>query len=265
MSCSKTTVLDVPSNRKCQRKLHRLIFGTEACPECAGGLKYTDSYAWCGACRKKVRVRSVCWLRYSKLSYRTIFILVLAWQNRCTPGDIHTLTGLSYPTIQAWLSRLRSKLPRDDTRLEGIVEMDESFFGKRKHHHQTIVLGARERGGNIRLRTTESRDEGSIETFLLKHVRTDSVLHTDSFSSYHNVSWYGFAHETCNHSAGNFSGTARTENIWSRAKRHIQKLYGRFHRPYLELLLIEWEARHNFPELFTNPEAYLRECLFRII
>ena len=265
MSCSKYTVLDIPSNRKCQRLLHTIVFGTEDCPACSGPLQYQDAYAWCRPCRKKVRVKAACWLRHSKLSYRQVFILVLSWQQRCTPGDIVTLVGLSYPTIEKWFGVFREHLPRDEGKLGGVAEMDESFFGKRKHGHQTLVAGVREREGAIRLRIIPDREEGTLETFLLEHVRADSKLHTDAFSSYQNIEWYGYAHEVCNHSRRQFSGTARQENVWSRAKRHIQKLYGRFHRPYLELLLKEWEARHNFPTLFTTPESYLRHCLFRFI
>lgn len=194
-----------------------------------------------------------------------VFVMVLAWQARTPPGSIVTLTGLSYPTIQKWYGKLREHLPQDTHMLGGIAEMDESFFGKCKHGHQTLVAGARQRKGKIRLRIIPDREEGTLESFLLEHVRTDSRLYTDAFSSYQNVEWYGYAHEVSNHSARQFSGTALQENVWSRAKRHIQKLYGRFHRPYLEGLLREWEARHNFPELFTRPETYLRECLFRFV
>lgn len=265
MSCSKITVHDVPSNRKCQRTLHRIVFGTEACPFCGTALKYTDPYAWCGKCRKKVRVKAVCWLRSSKLSYRQIFTLILAWQSRCTPGDIVTLVGLSYPTIELWFRKFRDHLPRDTDPLKGLVEVDESFFGKRKHHHQTIVAGAKERKGRAKLRIIPDREEGTLETWLLESVNTASKVFSDLWKGYQNIEWYGYAHEPHNHSLKDFAGTTHAENLWSVAKRQIQKQYGRFHRPYLEGLLKEWEARHNFPELFTQPETYLRECLFRFV
>jgi transposase-like protein len=255
------TVKDIPGERKCQKNLHMLVFGTKRCPLCDNALRYTPAYAWCKQCRRKVSARAATWLKYSKLPYRTLFVLVFAWQQRSTPGDTVKLVGLSYPTVERWFSRFRQYLPEDLAVLGGEVEMDEAFFGKRKHHHQTIVLGARERKGSIRLRVAPERDEREIELFLMEHIQTDTKLFTDAYSSYHNVSWYGYAHEVCNHSAGHFAGTARIENVWSRCKRHIQKLYGKFHLPYLKGLLREWEARHNFPELFETPENYFRECL----
>jgi len=142
--------------------------------------------------------------------------------------------------------------------------VDEAFFGKRKHRNQVIVVGMRGRNGKLRLRPVPDREEGTLEQLLLDHVRTDSRLFTDLWTGYENVEWLGYAHEVCNHSAKDFSATARIESEWSRCKRQIRKLYGRFHRPYLEGLLKEWEARANFTHLFTTPEAYLEAVLFRI-
>jgi hypothetical protein len=143
--------------------------------------------------------------------------------------------------------------------------VDESFFGKERHGHQTIVIGAKQRSGRAKLEIIAERDEGTLETWLLKEVSTVSKVFTDLWGGYRNLEWYGYAHEPHNHSKKDFSGTTEAENLWSVAKRQIQKQYGRFHRPYLEGLLREWEARHNFPELFTRPETYLRECLFRFV
>jgi len=190
--------------------------------------------------------------------------LLAAWQHRATPGDCVRLLHLSYPTVQRWFRRFRAALPREEEKLRGEVEVDEAFFGKRKHMNQVLVMGMRERSGKLRLRHIPDREEGTLERVLLQEVDTATRLHTDAWSGYLNVSWYGYAHEVCNHAQKDFSGTARIESEWSRMKRHMRKLYGRFHLPYLEELLREWEARANFPEVFTTPTAYLKVCLFRV-
>lgn len=265
MSCSKLTIENIPSNRKCQRILHRIVYNTEACPVCGHALKYTDAYAWCGMCRKKIRVRSNTWLKNSKLSFRTLFILILAWQQRCTPGDIATLVGVSYPTIQLWFMRFRFHLPRDAEPLKGYVEIDESFFGKRKHNHQIIVLGARERKGRLKLQPIPNREEGILESWILENIDRASMLYTDLWRGYQNIGWYGYGHEPENHSMGQLKNTTTAENIWSVAKRQLQKQYGRFILKHLYTLIPEWGARRNFPHLFTSPQMYLQECLFRFL
>ncbi len=123
-------------------------------------------------------------------------------------------------------------------------------------------MGAIERStGRIKLEIIPDREQDSLELFLHHHVHSESLVHTDAYASYYGIEWYGYGHDICNHSQGNFGPTARAENLWSVSKRSWRRTYGRFIRSYLSGLLKEWEGRRNLPQLFTNPFTYLQGSL----
>jgi transposase-like protein len=148
--------------------------------------------------------------------------------------------------------------------LSGIVEVDEAYFGKRQFGHQTIVVGAIERlqdpitgRRRLKLQIIPDTEQDSLEKFLEDNVERDSLVITDCHMGYNDIGWLGYSHESWNHSKGHFAGTNHIEQNWSAMKRYMRKLYGCVPTKDLQLILNEWEARHNYPELFTTPERYL--------
>ena len=251
------------SERKYQQKIEEIVFGPERrCPECNGCLYQAKSYWWCRVCRKKLSARSLTWLKGSNISYRNLFLLLGAWQKKIGPGPVKHLTGLQYPTIARWYAKFRAHLPGDCNQLTGVVEVDESFFGRRKHRNQRIVMGAIERKTRrIKLSEIPDREQDSLEGFLLKNVTTDSLLHTDCHPGYYDVSWNGYGHQLHNHSLGHFKDTNQIESVWSSAKRQLRKMYGQIRTKKLPEFLQEWQARHNQPQLFKSQINYLEVCL----
>jgi len=257
------SVAQLPGEQKCRQRVEAIIFGPERlCPQCTMSLQTSRQYLWCRACRKKWTAKAVTWLRGSNLRYRQILGLLICWQQKGHPGSLTTALGLSYPTIARWYQRFRQHLPRDTRQLRGLVEADESFHGRKKYQNQCIVMGAIERTtGRIKLEVIPDREQDTLESFLHRYIHPESLVHTDAHTSYYGIEWYGYGHEICNHSKGNFGPTARAENIWSVSKRYWRRMYGRFIRSYLADLLREWEARQNLPRLFTNPFVYLETSL----
>lgn len=257
------SIADLPTELMCHKKLHRIIWGDCKCPECGCKLHFTDSYEWCSQCRKKYRIKSQTIFRHSKITFQNIWLLIWCWQNKQSVGTIKFLTGLSYLTIHRWLKKLRAALPEDKTILEGIVEGDESFIGKRRFGNQHCIVGVIERGSRrVRLRQVSDRYRQTIEKFVLDTVRPDSAFYTDSLRSYNELYLYGYKHQTCNHNIGDFGLTNHIENLWSVMKRHLYRMYGylSFSKEELDGILIEWENRQNSPHLFYNVENYLFSC-----
>ena len=105
----------------------------------------------CGKlCRKKYRPTSyrASWLYGMKLSPRQLFILLYCWQTKRSTETAYLLAGVSYTTIQRWFARFRKQLPGSSkltAMLEGVVQVDESYFGKRRSKQpQHIVVGAKD-------------------------------------------------------------------------------------------------------------------------
>jgi IS1 family transposase len=150
--------------------------------------------------------------------------------------------------------------------LKGVIEMDEAFLGRRRHGNQRIVLGAYERESKrIVLRMTRNRDQGTTDMFLLTHVDQTSMVCTDGAMCYEGINdYFGYLHSWCDHGSWNFGPTNHIENVWSALKGFIRRTYHHYHNKWLPLLLREFEARWNTPELFLSPLFYLRTCLVAV-
>jgi len=253
------SLANLPTERQCHKQIFNAVYGVSGCPACGDRLLFRRSYAWCGLCRKKWSAKSVCWLRQSNLSYRSLWLLIWCWQQQKGAGTTVDITGKSYPTVRRWLRRFREHLPATTLQLSGVIEIDESFFGKQRYGAQTIVIGAIERDTRrIRLQIIPDRAQDSLELFITSTVTRDSHLFTDAFSGYHDLEFYGYSHERCNHSNGHFGPTNMIENLWGVIKRSLKRLYGKLTLPDLENILKEWEQRQNSPEMFYTVTNYLK-------
>ena len=255
-----TSLADIPSEARCKQLIHELVTKQQSHPPCGSHIAWKREYGWCRACRIKVRPKAATWFRGSKLRYRQIFFLLSAWQARQSPGSVRMAVGVSYPTIQRWYARFREHIPPDGGELlAGVVAVDESWFGKKRHGGQTIVIGGIETDTRrLRLQVIPDADQDSIELFLQSWVERSSHLITDAAMAYNGVEWLGYTRESYNHSKGHFGESNHIECIWSAMKRHLRKLYGCISTTYLSDFLKEWEARHNQRSLFESPLNYLK-------
>lgn len=254
------------SNKKCWQSLNRLAFGANvACPQCRQALQecYIRRYLWCRACRRKYRPTAwkSSWLYGMKLTPRQLFVLLWCWQQKKSPDTARLLAHVSYPTVQRWYERFRAQVPDTAPVLEGLVQIDESYFGKlRSKQAQRIVVGATEpHSRKLALRITDSRGRAALEQFVTDYVKPGSLVVSDKWWAYEELPLLGYAHESHNHSKGDYGNTNQGENIWSVSKRHARRLFGgRILTKHLEDLCREWMARQNQPSWFVSPENYLR-------
>lgn len=253
------SLANLPTERQCHKQLFTLTYGSSRCPNCNHRLLFRSSYAWCSKCRVKHSIKAATWLKHCNLPFQKIWLLIWCWQHHETVGGICRIANISYPTAHRWLTRFRAVLPSSRLQLSGIVEVDESFFGKQRYGQQTIVVGAIERDTRrIRLQIIPDRAQDSLELFLSKRVTSGSLILTDAHAGYSDLEFYGFAHERCNHSLGHFGPTNMIENFWGVIKRALRRLYGRLTLPDLNNILKEWEQRQNNPDLFYTVDNYLR-------
>ena len=252
----------LPRERQCHIQLFKLIHGSTACPDCCGKLLFRRSYAWCRVCRKKHSIKSLTWFCGSNLSFQQLWLLIWCWQKQKATGTTVDIVGVSYPTVRRWFRRFRAMLPQSTLQLSGIVEVDESFFGRQKFGAQTIVVGAIERDTRrVRLQIIPDRAQDSLELFLTATVSRNAHITTDAHSGYMDLEFYGYSHERCNHSNGHFGPTNMIENFWGVIKRSLRRLYGKLTLTDLRNILREWEQRQNQPELFYTVDNYLKATL----
>lgn len=258
------SLAELPSELKCHHELHKILWGTVRCPDCDHRLLYRKNYEYCPCCHKKTSVRVESAFRNSKLSFRQIWAMVWLWQHGASTGEIRRQLDLSYLTVRRWLKKFRLLLPEDKTApLYGEVEVDESFFGKRKFHKQRLVIGAIERHtGRIKLQIITDRTRSTCESFIERSIAPGSLIATDALGSYNELHLLGYEHEDCNHEVGIFGPTNRIEGLWSVIKRHIRRVHGNLSFSYEDFryLLREHQLRHNQPELFYNVTNYIFTC-----
>lgn len=252
---------DLPSNWQCHKQVFRLVWGTSCCPGRGGKLLFRSSYEWCKYCRRKTSVKSETIFRHANLSCQKLWLLIYCWQQKVGIGETRKVCGVSYPTIRIWFRRFRQALPTDTTVLSGLVEVDESAFGKRKFKTagQQWVMGAIERDTRrIKLAIIPNRKRDTLENFIRNKVREGSHINTDAWYAYSELNLLGYTHEAFNHSKGHFSETNQIEGLWSVMKRHLRHLYRDLSLPDLTLILKEWEIRQNQPEMMYTVPNYLR-------
>ncbi len=253
------------SNKKYWQYFNRLVFGVSCCcPHCGGQLqeRYIRKYLWCSHCRKKYRATAYksSWLYGMKLTPKQLFVLLWCWQQRKSPDTARLLARVSYTTAARWYGRFRRQVPVATVTLQGMVQIDESYFGRlRSKQSQRIVTGAIEPDTRkVMLRITDTRSQEALEQFVLDYVAHGTLVVSDKWYAYEELSLLGYGHEGWNHSTGQFAGTNQIEGLWSSMKRLLRKLYGCIPTNNLQAILDEWMARLNSPELFASPESYLQ-------
>jgi transposase-like protein len=256
---------DLPSEAKCRAIFSRATFGPRIhCPRCGSGkVKRSSGRHRCPGCRRYFSATSVSWLSGTKLPYRSLYLLLVCWQRRIAFGTTISLTGLSHITVRRWFRKFRNNLAYASPGLSGTVEIDESFLGRMRTRNQRIVLGALERKtGKVILRAVPNRSQDVTDRFILRHVKRGSHVCTDSAQCYNGIDkFFGYRHETCNHSKYVFGPTNLIESVWSRLKRFITRTFQQYRKYWLPQLLREFEARINAPELFDSPLTFLENSL----
>jgi transposase-like protein len=183
-------------------------------------------------------------------------------------------SGSDYRTSWFMCHRLRCAMRGGIEKLEGEVEVDETYvggresnkhlskrLGKREAYAQKMtVVGAISRKGNVIARTVDEMGFTTLSDFVAEAVSTKAKLvATDEHAGYRHLRGHGFFHKTVNHSKHQYvTGSVHTQTIesfWSLLKRGIMGSFHHVTREYLPLYVNEFAFRfngRNDPELFRK-------------
>jgi transposase-like protein len=237
----------------------------------------------CDACRYQFSVRVGTIFHDSHLPLWKWFLAVyLICESRkgISANQLKRTLGVSYKTAWYLCHRIRSTMKDDGSELlSGTVEADETYIGgkttgyknmqevaKGRLKNKTVVLGAIERGGNLRVRVAPSNDQRSIRDFLQEVVADDAeAIYTDSLRSYRGVGDANTRHEWVNHTADEWvRGDVHTntvESAWSLFDRAVIGAYHKLSRKHLPAYLDEFAFRFN-----NRDNAYLfRDTILRLV
>ena len=191
-------------------------------------------------------------------------------------NQIMRTLGVAYRTAWYLCHRIREAMGNDPLTgptLVGVVEVDETYVGgKRKGKgrgykgNKTIVAGAIERGGNIRLERISNVRKKTLHDFISRTVRDEAeAIYTDELMSYLGIDDHDTRHETVNHSKEEWVvGDVHTngiEGVWSLFKRSIVGSFHKISAKHLDRYLEELEWRFNNR---NNPHIF-HDTLVRIL
>jgi transposase-like protein len=253
------------------------------CPHCGESerkhyhLPHKTRRLWkCAACRKQFTVTVGTIFEGSHIplnKWLLAFYLLCSSKKGMSAHQLHRMLGVTYKSAWFMAHRIRFAMeqPAFASRLNGVVEADETYIGGKPRHPnkvedrpnqhwdpkkritgrgttKTPVLLLVERDGrarSFRVATVTARDlKGAIR----QHVDSSAHLMTDSFKSYSGLDKEFASHETVNHADEYVRGHVHTntaENFFSILKRGINGIYHHVSPAHLPRYLDEFDFRYN--------------------
>ena len=195
--------------------------------------------------------------------------------------------GVAYKTAWYLCHRIREAVKNDADceLLSGVVECDETYIGgkaknihraklaklpkgKMGYENKTMVLGAIERGGNVRLQVAGAKvaSREILHAFIKSKLADDTALIvTDDLQAYDGIADKDTLHATVSHWQKEYvRGIVHTntlESVWSLFKRSVIGSYHQVSVKHLDRYLDEFEFRFNNR---NNPYLF-RDTLLRLL
>jgi transposase-like protein len=265
---------------KCREYLEDLRWpnGVE-CPRCGGRsisrIEKRKQYE-CNSCRYQFSVTAGTVFHDSHLPLWKWFLsiyLVGESKKGISASQLGRTIGVSYKTAWYLGHRIRSAMEEDSPiPLRGIVEVDETWVGgKRKVPGEpwagkTMILGAVERGGRIRLRVGDRPTRGELQGFVKDSIHDDAkAIYTDAAPAYGDLSDHNTEHEIVAHRRDEWVRadvhTNTVEGVWSLLKRSVIGSYHQLSVKHLPAYLDEISFRFNNRD---NPYLF-RDTVLRLV
>ena len=268
---------------KCRRYLEGLKWHDGVkCPRCASDkisrILKRDQFD-CDSCRYQFSVTAGSIFHDSHLPLWKWFLVVYLMcesKKGMSANQLKRTLAVSYKTAWYLCHRVRKAMDEASPELlAGIVEADETYVGGARRlgsgylGNKTMILGALQRGGDVRLKV-ETRRKKPTKKMLHKFLNQTTDPKTECIMTDENPGYIGIAdddtrHESVNHSEEEWvRGEVHTngmEGVWSLFKRSIVGSYHQISAKHLEAYANEFEWRFNGRE---NPYLF-RDTMIRLL
>jgi transposase-like protein len=166
------------------------------------------------SCRSEKSVFSGTFFASAKIPCNKVLEIAYYWLAKASTKQITTYTGISAKTVIHYIHHLQQltadTLESEDFIVGGdgiVVEVDETKIGKRKYNRGHRVDGVwifcaveRTPDRKVYVQRLENRNSNTLTKMILDHVRPKSIIITDCWKGYSDISERDYYHLTVNHS-----------------------------------------------------------------
>lgn len=214
---------------------------------------------FCGACRRQFTVTVGTVLERSHVplgKWLMALGLLCVAKKSVSANQIHRMLGVTYRTAWFMCHRIRFGMTPQrwaEAKLTGTVEVDETFVGP-KARPKSAVVALVERQGLARVKVIASVTQKNLGDVLGECVSLEAVVNTDEHPSYKQPLKPWRAHQTVNHSRGEYerqnpdgsrASTNSAESFFSLLKRAIVGAWHHISREHLPRYANEFAFRWN--------------------
>src|SRR3989344_6273813 len=264
----KSLERDFPNEAKCLE----FLFDAQHSRECSCGGTYKPvkgrKQYQCSKCRFQIAPLAGTIFHKSDTPLQIWFKAILSFSNAksgLSAKQLEREIETTYKTAYRMLMLIRKALAQGSDKLSGDVEVDAAYLGGRKHGGKynkyqkqaiaakSVVMGAVERGGNIKVLVVPDATSKTQGSFLAAALAKEGTrLMTDGANQLKNVAM-GYDRYMVNHKKGEWArGDAHTntiEGFWAHVKRSIKgthKVVSKKHlQSYLDGFVFHYDNMHS--------------------
>jgi transposase-like protein len=192
--------------------------------------------------------------------------LFVATRHGVSGKELERTLGVTYKTAYRMGQQIRDLMGKANgiQMLQGHVEIDEAYVGGyrpgkrgRGAAGKTIVMGMKERGGNIIAEVIPNTQHQTLRNVVERNVEPGSTVSTDELISYNLLKGAGYTHGAVKHGAKQWAkevdgvkfSTNSVEGFWRLFKASVRSTHIHVSGKHMERYLGEFTFRSNHRQM----------------